>query len=134
MIRLHVSVPGMEAAHAAEYSISPIVFYLVLPMLPVSKLVWCTCMWSFMCDQENAHSGVLFLAVDDLSRHPIFGKSMCAHIQVNAHMCVLRKAVIEHLLQLQIIRTTFVYTVVKNPMCVLCRYECTEVLRCFTFH
>jgi len=87
-----------------------------------------------MCDQENAHSSVLFLAVDDLSRHPIFGKFTCAHIQVNAHMCVLRKAVIERLLQLQIIRTTFVYTVVKNPMCALCRYECTEVLRCFIFH
>jgi hypothetical protein len=87
-----------------------------------------------MCDKENAHSGVLFLAVDDHSRHQIFGKFMFAHIQVNAHMCVLRKAVIEHLLLLQIIRTTFVYTVVKNLTCALCRYECTELLRCFKFH
>jgi hypothetical protein len=43
-------------------------------------------------------------------------------------MFVLRRAVIEHLLQLQIIRTIFAYTVEKNPMCALCRYGCVEAL------
>jgi hypothetical protein len=85
-------------------------------------------MWLFACCQENVHSDAPFLAVDDLSQHPTFGRFMFAHIPGNGHMCVLKKAVIERLLQLPIIGTIFAYTVVRSHMSALCRYEFTDIL------